>query len=55
MAYAYLQLGQDREARRAIEEVAAITKFSGARGTTDATRDRRLPAARYVLERAGVV
>ena len=31
MAYAHLQLGQDREARRVVEEVAAITKFSGAR------------------------
>src|SRR5437879_5232021 len=51
MAYAYLQLGQDREARRVVEELAAITKFSGARNYGRDT-GHTAPAARYVLERA---
>ena len=29
MAYAHLQLGQDREAKRIVGELAAIEKFSG--------------------------
>ena len=51
MVYAHLQLGQDREARRVIEEVAAITKLSGAR-TYGRDTGQTAPAARYVLERA---
>jgi len=51
LAYAYLQLGQDREARRVIEELAAITKLSGARNYGRDT-GQTAPAARYVLERA---
>src|SRR5256884_1505613 len=51
MAYAHLQLGQDREARRVVEEVAAITKFSGARNYGRDT-GQTAPGARYVLERA---
>ena len=51
MAYAYLQRGQTREAKRIVDELAAITKLSGARNYG---RDTGLaaPAARYVLERA---
>jgi tetratricopeptide (TPR) repeat protein len=51
MAYAYLQLGQDREARRVVGELQAIPKFSGARNYG---RDTGMiaPASRYVLERA---
>jgi len=51
MAYAYLQLGQDREAKRVIEELQAIAQFSGARNYG---RDTGLvaPASRYILERA---
>ena len=50
MAYAHLQLGQDREARRIIDELAAIRAFSGARNYG---RDTGMvaPAVRYVLER----
>ena len=51
MAYAYLQLGQDREAKRVIEELAAVTKFSGARNYGRDT-GQAAPAVRYVLERA---
>jgi len=51
MAYAYLQLGQDREARRVIDELATITKFSGGR-TYGRDTGQAAPAARYVLERA---
>jgi tetratricopeptide (TPR) repeat protein len=49
MAYAYLQLGQDREARRVVEELAAIRSFSGGRnyGRDNGTV---APAVRYVLE-----
>src|SRR6266508_1978518 len=51
MAYAYLQLGQDREARRVIDELATLTKFSGGR-TYGRDTGQAAPAARYVLERA---
>ena len=51
MAYAYLQLGKDREAKRVIDELQAITKFSGARIYGRDT-GMTAPAARYVLERA---
>src|SRR5437764_8827017 len=51
MAYAHLQLGQDREARRVAGEGAAITKFSGARNYGRDT-GQTAPGARYVLERA---
>jgi len=51
MAYAYLQLGQDREASRVIDEVAAITKFSGGR-TYGRDTGQAAPASRFVLERA---
>ena len=51
MAYAHLQLGQTREANRIVEELAAITKFSGARNYGRDT-GQVAPAARYVLERA---
>jgi tetratricopeptide (TPR) repeat protein len=51
MAYAYLQLGQDREARRVIDELAAITKFSGGR-TYGRDTGQAAPASRFVLERA---
>ena len=51
MAYAYLQLGQNREAKRVIDELAAITKFSGGR-TYGRDTGQTAPAARYVLERA---
>jgi len=51
MAYAYLQLGQTREARRIIDELAAITRLSGARNYGRDTA-QVAPAARYVLERA---
>ena len=51
MAYAYLQLGKDREAKRVIGELQAVGKFSGARSYG---RDTGMiaPASRYVLERA---
>src|SRR3981189_3424964 len=51
MAYAYLQLGQDREAKRVPGELQALGKFSGARNYG---RDTGLmaPASRYVLEHA---
>ncbi len=51
MAYAYLQLGRDREAKRIIGELRAVTQFSGARiyGTDTGAM---APASRYVLERA---
>ena len=51
MVYAYLQLGQDREARRVVDELAAIAKFSGARNYGRDT-GQAAPPARYVLERA---
>ena len=51
MTYAHLQLGQTREAKRILEELAAITKFSGARNYGRDT-GQVAPAARYVLERA---
>jgi tetratricopeptide (TPR) repeat protein len=51
MAYAYLQLGKDREAKRVIDELQAITKFSGARNYGRDT-GTVAPAARFVLERA---
>src|SRR6266851_4662793 len=51
MTYAYLQLGQDGEARRVIGEVAAIQKFSGARNYGRDTGEVA-PAVRYVLERS---
>jgi tetratricopeptide (TPR) repeat protein len=51
MAYAYLQLGKDREAMRVIGELQAIAKFSGARNYGRDT-GMTAPAARYVLERA---
>ncbi len=50
MAYAYLQLGKDREARRVIEELRAVTKLSGAR-SYGADTGRIAPGSRYVLER----
>jgi tetratricopeptide (TPR) repeat protein len=49
-AYAYLQLGQNREAKRVIDELTAITKFSGGR-TYGRDTGQTAPAARYVLER----
>ena len=51
MAYAYLQLGQNREAKRVTEELAAITTYSGGR-TYGRDTGQVAPAARYVLERA---
>jgi tetratricopeptide (TPR) repeat protein len=51
MAYAYLQLGQDREVRRVIDELAPITKFSGGR-TYGRDTGLAAPASRFVLERA---
>src|SRR5437016_9774999 len=51
MAYAYLQLGQNREASRVIDELAAITKFSGGR-TYGRDTGQAAPASRFVLERA---
>ena len=51
MAYAYLQLGQDREAKRIVGEVAAIHNYSGPRNYGRDTGEVA-PAARYVLERA---
>ena len=51
MAYAYLQLGQDREAKRVVDELAAIKKLSGARGYGRDT-GQAAPPVRYVLERA---
>jgi hypothetical protein len=51
MVYAHLQLGQTREAKRIVEELAAITKLSGARNYGRDT-GQVAPAARYVLERA---
>ena len=51
MAYAYLQLGQNREANRVVDELTTITKFSGARNYGRDT-GQVAPAARYVLERA---
>jgi tetratricopeptide (TPR) repeat protein len=51
MAYAYLQLGQNREAKRVVDELAAVTKLSGARNYGRDT-GQTAPAARYVLERA---
>jgi len=51
MAYAYLQLGKDREARRVIDELRAVTKLSGAR-SYGADTGRLAPASRYVIERA---
>ena len=51
MAYAFLQLGQDREARRVAGELQAAGKFSGARNYGRDT-GMMAPASRYVLERA---
>ena len=51
MAYAYLQLGQDGEAKRIVGEVAAIHNYSGPRNYGRDTGEVA-PAARYVLERA---
>ena len=51
MAYAYLQLGQNREAKRVVDELTAITKLSGARNYGRDT-GQTAPAARYVLERS---
>ena len=51
MAYAYLQLGKDREAKRVIDELRAVTKLSGAR-SYGADTGSIAPASRYVLERA---
>jgi tetratricopeptide (TPR) repeat protein len=51
MAYAYLQLGQNREAKRVVDEVTAIKTFSGARIYGRET-GQTAPAARYVLERS---
>jgi len=51
MAYAHLQLGQDREAKRIVDELAAIAKYSGARNYGRDT-GHVAPAARYVLERS---
>jgi tetratricopeptide (TPR) repeat protein len=51
MAYAYLQLGQTREARRVVDELAAITRLSGPRNYGRDT-GQVAPAVRYVLERA---
>jgi hypothetical protein len=51
MAYAYLQLGKDSEAKRVIGELRAIAKFSGARNYGRDT-GAVAPASRYVLERA---
>jgi tetratricopeptide (TPR) repeat protein len=51
MAYAFLQLGRDHEAKRVIDELAAIQKYSGAR-TYGRDTGEIAPAARYVLERA---
>ena len=50
MAYAYLQLGQDREAKRVVDELAAIQKFSGGRIYGRDTGETA-PAVRYALER----
>ncbi|HJX19930.1 MAG TPA: hypothetical protein VJ454_02995, partial [Steroidobacteraceae bacterium] len=46
MAYAYLQLGQDREARRVAGELQAVGKFSGARNYGSDT-GMMAPASRY--------
>jgi tetratricopeptide (TPR) repeat protein len=51
MAYAYLQLGKDSEARRVVGELQAVAKFSGARNYGRDT-GMMAPASRYVLERA---
>jgi tetratricopeptide (TPR) repeat protein len=50
MAYAYLQLGQNREAKRVVDELAAVTKYSGGR-TYGRDTGQVAPAARFVLER----
>ena len=50
LAYAYLQLGQDREVERVIRELAAVRTFSGARNYARDT-GTIAPAVRYVLER----
>jgi tetratricopeptide (TPR) repeat protein len=49
MQYAYLQLGEDRNAKKLMEEVAAIKKVFSPRLTTD-TALAAVPA-RYMLER----
>lgn len=49
MQYAYLQLGEDREAKELMEEVGAIKKIFSPRLTTD-TALAAVPA-RYMLER----
>jgi tetratricopeptide (TPR) repeat protein len=50
MAYAYLQLGQNRDAKRVVDELATVTKYSGGR-TYGRDTGQVAPAARYVLER----
>lgn len=51
MAYAYLQLGKDTEAKRVVGELRAIAKFSGPRNYGRDT-GAVAPSSRYVLERA---
>src|SRR6266581_989716 len=51
MAYAHLQLGQNREAKRVVDELGTITKFSGGR-TYGRDTGQAAPASRFVLERA---
>ena len=50
MAYAYLQLGQNREANRVVDELGTITKFSGAR-TYGRDTGQVAPAARRCWNR----
>src|SRR2546430_11681566 len=45
MAYAYLQLGQDREARRVVGELQAVAKYSGARRYGRGAGAREPPSA----------
>jgi hypothetical protein len=49
MEYAYLQLGQDREARGVVDDIRAIKKFALVRSTVDI--GVAAVQARYVLER----
>src|SRR5205823_3922502 len=49
--YDFEPLAEDREARRVIDELRAVTKLSGAR-SYGADTGRLAPASRYVLERA---
>src|SRR5213083_3021435 len=48
MAYAYLQLGQNREAKRVIDELRAVTKLSGAQ-SSGADPGSSAPSSRYLL------